>query len=84
MYLYILYYIYRYSKRKKMCLPGYYQSANGRMIIHYLGKMMHVYTLLIPMNQRVLNIYYAHLTSVGFEHCVCYESLATSFIMLFA
>ena len=30
------------------------------------------------------SMYYAHLTSVGFEHSVCRESLLTSFIMLLA
>ena len=38
-----------------MCPPGYYQSANGPMVIHALGHMMYGYTLLVPMNQRVLN-----------------------------
>ena len=28
-------------------------------------------------------IYYAHLTSVGFEHSVCHESLLTSFIYIY-
>ena len=29
------------------------------------------------------NIYYAHLTYVAFEHCVCHESLLTSFIFMY-
>ena len=75
-----------------MCPPNYDQSAKDPMVTHALGHMMYGYTLLVPMNQRVLNkpskehnkIYYAHLTSVGFEHSVCHESLLTSFIMLLA
>ena len=38
-----------------MCRPGYYQSANGPMVTHAFGYMMYGYTLLVPMNQRVLN-----------------------------
>ena len=29
-------------------------------------------------------IYYAHLTSLGFDQSVCHESLLTSFVMLLA
>ena len=61
MYLYIM------SKRKKrrfylfyfleiiktMCLPGYHH--NGFVATDALGHMMYEYTLLVPMNQRVLN-----------------------------
>ena len=61
MYLYIM------SKRKKrrfylfhfleiiktMCPPGYYH--NGFVATDALGHMMYEYTLLVPMNQRVLN-----------------------------
>ena len=35
--------------------PGYYQSANDPMVTHALGHMMYDYTLLVPINQRVLN-----------------------------
>ena len=38
-----------------MCPHGYYQSANGPVVTHALGHMMYGYTLLVPMNQRVLN-----------------------------
>ena len=39
-----------------MCPPGYYQPANGSLVTHALGHMMYDgYTLLVPMNQRVLN-----------------------------
>ena len=61
MYLYIM------SKRKKrrfylfhfleiiktMCPPGYHH--NGFVETDALGHMMYEYTLLVPMNQRVLN-----------------------------
>ena len=68
-------------KRQTMCPPGYYQSANGLMVAHALGHMMYGYTLLVPM---LVHIAGTHLTSVGFEHSVCHESLLTSFIMLLA
>ena len=71
---------------KTMCRPSYHH--NDFMATHALGHMMYGYTLLVPMNQRVLNkssvMGYAHLTSVRFEHTVCHESLLTSFIMLLA
>ena len=38
---------------KTMCPPGYHH--NGFMATHALGHMMYGYTLLVPMNQRVLN-----------------------------
>ena len=38
---------------KTMCPPSYHQ--NGFVATHALGHMMYSYTLLIPMNQRVLN-----------------------------
>ena len=61
MYLYIM------SKRKKrrfylfhfleiiktMCPPGYHH--NGFVATDALGHMMYEYTLLVPMNQRVLS-----------------------------
>ena len=45
-----------YSKRQTMCLPGYYQSANGPMATHALGHMMYGYTLLVPMNQSAQQV----------------------------
>ena len=36
-----------------MYSPGYHH--NGFMATHPLGHMMRGYTLLVPMNQRVLN-----------------------------
>ena len=36
-----------------MCPSGYHD--NGFVATHALGHMMYGYTLLIPMNQRVLN-----------------------------
>ena len=38
---------------KTMHCPGYHN--NGFMGTHALGHMMYGYTLLVPMNQRVLN-----------------------------
>ena len=38
---------------KTMCPPGYHH--NGSVATHALGHMMYGYTLLVPMNQRVLN-----------------------------
>ena len=52
---------------KTMCPPGYHH--NGFVITHGLGDMMYGYTLLVPMNQRVLNK--QSLASVRFEHSVC-------------
>ena len=36
-----------------MCPPGY--QHNGFVATHALGHIMYAYTLLVPMNQRVLN-----------------------------
>ena len=36
-----------------MCTPGYHH--NGFVATHALGHMMYGYTLLVPMNQRMLN-----------------------------
>ena len=38
---------------KTMCSPGY--AHNGFVATYALGHMMYSYTLLVPMNQRVLN-----------------------------
>ena len=38
---------------KTMCPTGYHH--NGFVATHALGHMMYSYTLLVPMNQRVLN-----------------------------
>ena len=38
---------------KTMCPLGYHH--NGFVATHALGHMMYGYTLLVPMNQRVLN-----------------------------
>ena len=38
---------------KTMCPPGYH--CKGFKLTHALGHIMHGYTLLVPMNQRVLN-----------------------------
>ena len=42
-----------YVIMKAMCPPGYHH--NGFMATHAFGHMMYGYTLLVPMNQRVLN-----------------------------
>ena len=72
---------------KTMCPPGYHH--NGFVATHALGHMMYGYTLLVPMNQKVLNKlskenYYAHLASVRFEPSVYRGSLMTTYIMLLA
>ena len=38
---------------KAMCMLGYHH--NGFVANYALGHMMYGYTLLVPMNQRVLN-----------------------------
>ena len=38
-----------------MCHPGCYESTNDLMVTHALGYIMDGYTLLVPMNQSVLN-----------------------------
>ena len=53
---------------KAMSLPVYHH--NGFMATHALGHMMYGYTLLVPMNQRVLILLF-----VRFEHSVCCGSL---------
>ena len=42
-----------YVIMKTMCPPGHHH--NGFVATHVLGHMMYGYTLLVPMNQRVLN-----------------------------
>ena len=46
-------YIYIYVIIKRMYPPGYHH--NGFVATHSLGHMMYGYTLLVPMNQRVLS-----------------------------
>ena len=53
MYICIYIYICNYVIMKTMCSPGYHH--NGFMVTHTLEHMMYGYTLLVPMNQRVLN-----------------------------
>ena len=50
-YLYI--YIYIHAIMKTMCPPSYHH--NGFVATHAVGRMMNSYTLLVPINQRVLN-----------------------------
>ena len=53
---------------------SYYGPIGGMVITgraHCLSFWLHIY------------IYYAHLTSVGFEHSMCHESLLTSFIYIY-
>ena len=40
---------------KIMCLPGHHHNGFVAMATHALEHMMYGYTLLVPMNQRVLN-----------------------------
>ena len=42
-----------YVIMKTMCPPSYHH--NSFVATHALGHMMYGYTLLVPMNQRVLN-----------------------------
>ena len=42
-----------YEIMKTMCPPGYHH--NGFVTTHALGHMMYGYTLLVLMNQRMLN-----------------------------
>ena len=51
--IYIYIYIYIYAIIKTMCPPGY--RHNGFVTTYALGHMMYGYTLLVPMNRRVLN-----------------------------
>ena len=55
--IYIQYIIYIYMCvcviMKTMCPPGYHH--NGFVATHALGHMMYRYTLLVPINQRVLS-----------------------------
>ena len=44
--------LYIYVIMKTMCPPGYHH--NGFAAIHALGQMICSYTLLVPVNQRVL------------------------------
>ena len=45
--------MYIYAIMKTMCSPCYHQ--NGFVATHAIVHMMYGYTLLVPMNQRVLN-----------------------------
>ena len=60
---------------KTMCSPGYHH--NGFMTTHVLGHMMNGYTLLVPMNQRVLSkLSKEHsIASETIEYYVCRGSL---------
>ena len=40
---------------KTMCPPVYHHNGFVFVATHALGHMMYDYTLLVPMNQRVLN-----------------------------
>ena len=52
-YIYIYIYIYIYAIMKTKCPPGYHH--NGFVLTHAFGHMICGYTLLVPINQRVLN-----------------------------
>ena len=43
------------TTRKKTGPPGYYQFGNGLTVTHALGHRMAVYSLLVPVSQRVLD-----------------------------
>ena len=48
---------------KTVCPPGYHD--NGFMATHAFGHMMYGYTLLVPMNKRVLNKLSKELNTSG-------------------
>ena len=55
-YIYIAIYIYIYNAHsimKTMCRPSYHH--NGFVATHAFEHTMYGYTLLVPMNQKVLN-----------------------------
>ena len=62
-----------YAIMKTMCPPGYHY--NGFVATHALGHMIYGYTLLVPMNQRVLNKLCPSCTSCAqvheFPQCHC-------------
>ena len=53
-YVYVYIYIYICNHENNVCPPGYHH--NGFVATHALGHMMYRDTLLVPMNQRVLNM----------------------------
>ena len=55
-----------YVTMKTMCSSGYYH--NGFVATHALGHMMYGSTLLVPMNQRVLNKQSKERTSCAQVH----------------
>ena len=69
-------------KRQTMCPPSYYQSADGLMIshvtVHHVPKCMShchaigglVITTRVHCLSFWLHMFYAHLTSAGFEDSV--------------
>ena len=64
--------IYICSQKDTICPPGYYQSANGPMVTHAFGHMMHGYTLLVPVNQRVLNKSSKENKKTGYARCLTF------------
>ena len=59
-----------YVIMKTMCPPGY--RHNGFVATHALGHMIYSYTLLVPMNQRVLNkLSKEHNISAKCSSCFC-------------
>ena len=51
--MYIYTYLHIYAIMKTTCPPGYHH--NGFVVTHALWHMMYGYTLLVAMNQIVLN-----------------------------
>ena len=56
-----------YVIMKTMCPPGYHH--NGFVATHALGHMMYGSTLLVPMNQRVLNKQSKHSLVHWYQQC---------------
>ena len=59
---------------KTMCLRGYHH--NGFVATHALGHMMYGHTMLVPMNQRVLN-------KLSKEHIYIYINAAVSVVVTY-
>ena len=58
-----------YVIMKTMCPPGYHH--NGFVATHALGHMMYGYTLLVPMNQRVLPLCVSWITYDHLYYAPC-------------
>ena len=70
-----------YVIMKTMCPPGYHH--NGFVATHALEHMMYGYTLLVPMNQRVLNkLSKEHNISGHKWHILFHDNIYITLILL--